>query len=214
MEDFTDRRRRDRIPGYRRRRYRGLSAMSTISWSSRQARVRSARCSRGEADKSPYDRPQRKLAVGFWKGVEAAFAQRCRCQCRYRESGSCSRSPCGHSAVRSWPCCSKAFPGGEQEPLTDQRLQQRILRGLSRTDPGAARTLPPDCVRACRPQASSASNRKWTSCRVRFPPVMREDYARLPNGTIRARSRRCPSDYGSGAGAGGQFDGVLRSSRW
>lgn len=131
------------------------------------------------ADKSPYDRPQRKLAVGFWKGVK-----------RHSPNGVGVSVVPGVGELLAIPMWSftgevmallfESVPGGEQEPLTDQRHAE---------DPEAYRALTLELLERFHPtvfervdQSEFRLQSDLDILQGAFPPVMREDYARLPNG--------------------------------
>jgi 2-polyprenyl-6-methoxyphenol hydroxylase-like FAD-dependent oxidoreductase len=130
-------------------------------------------------DKSPYDRPQRKLAVGFWKGVE-----------RLSPNGVTISVIPGVGELLAIPMWSfsgevmallfESVPGGEQETLTDQRYSD---------DPPAYRGLTLEMLQRFHPtvfeRVDTSEFRLQSEMDIlqgAFPPVMREDYARLPNG--------------------------------
>ncbi|GAA1869275.1 styrene monooxygenase/indole monooxygenase family protein [Brevibacterium marinum] len=131
------------------------------------------------ADKSPYDRPQRKLAVGFWKGVE-------RCD----PNGVAVSVIPGVGELLAIPMWSfsgdvmallfESVPGGPQEALTDQRYAD---------DPEAYRRLTLNMLRDYHPTVFDRVDHDEFRLQSdkdilqgAFTPVMREDYARLPNG--------------------------------
>ena len=133
------------------------------------------------ADKSPYDRPQRKLAVGFWKGVE---------RCDPNGVGVSVVPGVGELlAIPMWSFSGdvmallfESVPGGAQEPLTDQRYAD---------DPEAYRQLTLDMLKEHHPTVYDRvdhdefrlqSDSDKDILQGAFTPVMREDYARLPNG--------------------------------
>lgn len=131
------------------------------------------------ADKSPYDRPQRKLAVAFWQGVAR----------RDPNGVEISVIP-GVGELLAIPMWSftgpvtallfESVPGGFQEVLTDQRYEE---------DPQAYRQLTLDMLERFHPTVFERVD--IDSFRIQgekdilqgaVTPVLREDYARLPNG--------------------------------
>lgn len=128
---------------------------------------------------SPYDRPQRKLAVGFWKGVPR----------REPNGVEVSIIP-GVGELLALPMHSftgevmallfESVPGGEQEQLTDLRYHD---------DPAAYRQLTLDILKKFHPSMYERvieDEFKLQSdkdiLQGGFPPIFREDYVRLPNG--------------------------------
>lgn len=128
---------------------------------------------------SPYDRPQRKLAVGFWKGVPR----------REPNGVEVSIIP-GVGELLGLPMYSfsgevmallfESVPGGEQEVLTDQRYAD---------DPDAYRQLTLDLLKKFHPSMYERVNEAEFELQSdkdilqgAFPPVFREDHVRLPNG--------------------------------
>jgi 2-polyprenyl-6-methoxyphenol hydroxylase-like FAD-dependent oxidoreductase len=131
------------------------------------------------ADKSPYDRPQRKLAVAFWQGV------------RRREPNGVEVSVIpGVGELLAIPMWSfsgqvtallfESVPGGAQEVLTDQRYED---------DPQAYRRLTLEMLERYHPTVFELVN--IDEFRIQndkdilqgaVTPVLREDYVRLPNG--------------------------------
>ncbi len=131
-------------------------------------------------DKSPYTTPQRKLAVGFWKGVAP------------REPRGVEISvvpPAGELLVLpmwsfSGPVNALLFeslPGGPQEVLTDRRYED---------DPDAYRALTLEILREFHPTvlerideaAFDLQGGAKDILQGAVTPVMREDYTLLPNG--------------------------------
>ncbi|MET1034259.1 MAG: styrene monooxygenase/indole monooxygenase family protein [Arthrobacter sp.] len=131
------------------------------------------------ADKSPYDRPQRKLAVGFWHGVAR----------RDPNGVEISVIP-GVGELLAIPMWSfsgpvmallfESVPGGPQEVLTDQRFED---------DPEAYRELTLEMLRTHHPTVMERINVE--EFRIQsdkdilqggVTPVLREDYVPLPNG--------------------------------
>ncbi|GAB3650805.1 alanine-phosphoribitol ligase [Zhihengliuella somnathii] len=130
-------------------------------------------------DKSPYDRPQRKLAVGFWKGVT-----------RREPNGVEISVVPGVGELLAIPMWSfsgpvtallfESVPGGAQEILTDQRFE---------TDPEAYRQLTLDMLAQHHPTVFERVDTNEFAIQGEkdilqggVTPVLREDYARLPNG--------------------------------
>ncbi|WP_217496190.1 styrene monooxygenase/indole monooxygenase family protein [Arthrobacter sp. 24S4-2] len=130
-------------------------------------------------DKSPYDRPQRKLAVGFWHGVAR----------RDPNGVEISIIP-GVGELLAIPMWSfsgpvmallfESVPGGPQEVLTDQRFED---------DPEAYRKLTLDVLGRYHPTVMERVD--VDGFRIQgeqdilqggVTPVLREDYVRLPNG--------------------------------
>lgn len=131
-------------------------------------------------DKSPYTSPQRKLAVGFWKGVAP------------REPRGVEISivpPAGELLVLpmwsfSGPVHALLFeslPGGPQEVLTDRRYEE---------DPAAYRELVLQILREFHPTvfervdeaAFELQNGALDILQGAVTPVLREDFVLLPNG--------------------------------
>ncbi|UOQ56682.1 hypothetical protein MUN78_13525 [Leucobacter allii] len=131
-------------------------------------------------DRSPYTSPQRKLAVGFWKGVAP------------REPRGVEISvvpPAGELLVLPMWSFSGAVnallfesaPGGPQEILTDQRYED---------DPAAYRELVlrileefhPSVFERVDPAAFELQSGEKDILQGAVTPVLREDYALLPNG--------------------------------
>lgn len=130
-------------------------------------------------DKSPYDRPQRKLAVGFWQGVAR----------REPNGVEISVIP-GVGELLAIPMWSfsgpvmallfESVPGGPQEVLTNQRFED---------DPEAYRQLTlemlerhhPTVFERVDPQVFRIQGEK-DILQGAVTPVLREDYVRLPNG--------------------------------
>jgi hypothetical protein len=128
---------------------------------------------------SPYDRPQRKLAVGFWKGVPR----------RDPNGVEISIQP-GVGELLALPMYSftgevmallfESIPGGEQEVLTDQRYHD---------DPAAYRKLTLDILKKFHPsmyerviEDEFELQSDKDILQGGFPPIFREDYVRLPKG--------------------------------
>lgn len=131
-------------------------------------------------DKSPYTSPQRKLAVGFWKGVAP------------REPRGVEISvapPAGELLVLPmWSFSGgvhallfESVPGGPQEVLTDQRYEE---------DPAGYRELTLRMLRDFHPSvyeridegAFDLQNGAKDILQGAVTPVLREDYVPLPNG--------------------------------
>lgn len=128
---------------------------------------------------SPYDRPQRQLAVGFWHGVPR----------RDPNGVEISVVP-GVGELLALPMYSftgevmallfESVVSGEQEVLTTQRQAE---------DPEAYRALTlqilerfhPSVFERVVPEDFALQSQK-DILQGGFPPVMREDYVRLPNG--------------------------------
>lgn len=128
---------------------------------------------------SPYHRPQRQLAVGFWKGVPR----------RDPNGVEISIQP-GVGELLALPMYSftgevmallfESVPGGEQEVLTQQRYHD---------DPAAYRKLTLDILKRFHPsmyerviEDEFELQSDKDILQGGFPPVFREDYVRLPNG--------------------------------
>lgn len=131
------------------------------------------------ADKSPYDRPQRQLAVGFWKGVH-----------RHERNGVEISVIPGVGELLAIPMWSfsgdttallfENVPGGPTEILTQQK---------NADDPEAYRQLTLETLKTYHPtvyERIDESEFRLQSdkdiLQGGVTPVMREDYARLPNG--------------------------------
>lgn len=132
------------------------------------------------ADKSPYDRPQRKLAVGFWHGVR-----------RYEPNGVDMSLIPGVGELLAIPMWSfdgkvmallfESVPGGPQEVLTDQRYEEDpeayrrlVLEMLERFHPTVFDRVDVDEFRIQRDERDILQGA--------VTPVLREDYVRLANG--------------------------------
>lgn len=128
---------------------------------------------------SPFSAPARKLAVGFWHGVE-----------RLEPNGVGVNVVPGVGellAIPMWSFSGKVMallfesvPGGPQEALTDQK---------NADDPVAYRQLTLDILREYYPPMYDRINE--AEFRLQgdkdilqgaFPPVMRQDFVELPNG--------------------------------
>lgn len=131
------------------------------------------------ADKSPYDRPQRQLAVGFWKGVR-----------RHERNGVEISVIPGVGELLAIPMWSfsgdvtallfESVPGGPQEILAQQKYDE---------DPEAYRQLTLKMLKTHHPTVferidESAFQLQSDKDLLQggVTPVLREDYARLPNG--------------------------------
>src|SRR5699024_3769900 len=131
------------------------------------------------ADKSPYDRPQRQLAVGFWKGVR-----------RHDRNGveiSVIPNVGELLAIPMWSFSGdvtallfESVPGGPQEVLTQQKYDE---------DPEAYRQLTLEMLKTYHPTVYERIDESAFQLQSDkdilqggVTPVMREDYARLPNG--------------------------------
>jgi len=131
------------------------------------------------ADKSPYDRPQRQLAVGFWKGVR-----------RHDRNGveiSVIPNVGELLAIPMWSFSGdvtallfESVPGGPQEVLTQQKYDE---------DPEAYRQLTLEMLKTHHPTVferidESAFQLQSDKDLLQggVTPVLREDYTRLPNG--------------------------------
>ncbi|GAA2045651.1 alanine-phosphoribitol ligase [Yaniella flava] len=131
------------------------------------------------ADKSPYDRPQRQLAVGFWKGVRRPE----------RNGVEISVIP-GVGELLAIPMWSfsgdttallfESVPGGPQEILTQQKNDD---------DPEAYRQLTLEMLETHHPTVFERIDHSAFELQSDkdllqggVTPVLREDYARLPNG--------------------------------
>ncbi|MGO2750926.1 MAG: styrene monooxygenase/indole monooxygenase family protein [Pseudoclavibacter sp.] len=131
-------------------------------------------------EKSPYTSPQRKLAVGFWKGVAP------------REPRGVEISvapPAGELlALPMWSFSGpvhallfESVPGGPQEALTDQRYEE---------DPAAYRELTLRMLREFHPSVFERVDEATFDLQDgprdilqgAVTPVLREDYVLLPNG--------------------------------
>jgi 2-polyprenyl-6-methoxyphenol hydroxylase-like FAD-dependent oxidoreductase len=131
------------------------------------------------ADKSPYTRPMRKLAVGLWHGV------------RRREPNSVEMSIApGAGELLAIPMYSfgghvmallcENVPGGDLEVLTDQKYaddpeayRRLMLDKLAQHHPTVFSRIDPDQFRLQGPK---------DILQGAVVPVLREDYVRLPNG--------------------------------
>lgn len=132
------------------------------------------------ADKSPYTSPQRKLAVGFWKGVAA------------REPRGVEISvapPAGELlALPMWSFSGpvhallfESVPGGPQEALTDRRYEE---------DPAGYRDLTLSMLEEFHPTVFERVDREAFELQSgakdilqgAVTPLLREDYVLLPNG--------------------------------
>lgn len=130
-------------------------------------------------DKSPYDRPQRKLAVGFWKGVER----------RNPNGVEISVIP-GVGELLAIPMMSfsgpvtallfESVPGGDQEALTDQRYADDPERYRELTLQMLQKHHPTVYERVELEEFRLQGDKDILQGAV--TPVLREDYVRLPNG--------------------------------
>ncbi|QZY51669.1 styrene monooxygenase/indole monooxygenase family protein [Leucobacter tenebrionis] len=130
--------------------------------------------------KSPYTSPQRKLAVGFWKGVAERDP---------RGVEISVAPPAGELLVLPmWSFSGKvnallfeSVPGGPQEVLTDRRYEE---------DPEAYRALTLEMLKEFHPtvyerideSAFELQNGAKDILQGAVTPVLREDYVLLPNG--------------------------------
>lgn len=131
------------------------------------------------ADKSPYDQPQRQLAVGFWKGVR-----------RHERNGVEISVIPGVGELLAIPMWSfsgdttallfESIPGSPTEILAQQKYDD---------DPDAYRQLTLEMLKTHHPsvyeridEAEFRLQSDKDLLQGGVTPVLREDYARLPNG--------------------------------
>jgi 2-polyprenyl-6-methoxyphenol hydroxylase-like FAD-dependent oxidoreductase len=131
------------------------------------------------ADKSPYDRPQRRLCVALWHGVAPTDPK----------GVTLSISP-GHGELVEIPIYSfdghvtallfENIPGGELEMLADLRydedpklFEQTVLQKLKEHHPAVYERVEPGSFAVTRPQ---------DILQGALIPHMRTDYAQLSNG--------------------------------
>jgi 2-polyprenyl-6-methoxyphenol hydroxylase-like FAD-dependent oxidoreductase len=130
-------------------------------------------------EKSPYDRPQRRLCVALYRGVARAVPK----------GVSISVSP-GHGELLELPLHSfdgdvtallfESIPGGDQEILTDlqydedpQAFERTVLDKLREHYPATSERVDPGAFGVTRPQ---------DVLQGALTPVVRQDYVRLANG--------------------------------
>lgn len=131
-------------------------------------------------DKSPYTAPQRKLAVGFWKGVAANEPRGVEISV-VPTVGELLVLPMWSFSGKVHALLFESVPGGPQEALTDRRYED---------DPDAYRALTLELLREFHPtvlsrideSAFELQNGVKDILQGAVTPVMREDYALLPNG--------------------------------
>lgn len=131
-------------------------------------------------DKSPYTSPQRKLAVGFWKGVAPRDPRGVEISV-VPAAGELLVLPMWSFSGPVHALLFESVPGGPQEALTDQRYED---------DPEAYRALTLRMLKEFHPSvyervdesAFELQNGAKDILQGAVTPVMREDYALLPNG--------------------------------
>jgi 2-polyprenyl-6-methoxyphenol hydroxylase-like FAD-dependent oxidoreductase len=130
-------------------------------------------------EKSPYDRPQRRLSVALFRGVAAAAPK----------GVSINVSP-GHGELLELPILSfdgpvtallfESIPGGDQEILTDLRYEQDP-QAFERTVLVKLRELYPATFERVDPGAFGVTGPQDV-LQGALTPVVRQDYAQLANG--------------------------------
>jgi 2-polyprenyl-6-methoxyphenol hydroxylase-like FAD-dependent oxidoreductase len=152
------------------------------------------------ADKSPYDRPQRRLSAGIYHGI------------RYSEpKGVGVHMSLGHGELLELPITSREgfatallfenIPGGDLEVLADigydddpRAYDQAVLRKLERHYPMCFERIDPE---------SFALQGPTDLLLGALTPVVREDYVRLDSGTfaLAMGDAHCVVDPVNGQGA-------------
>lgn len=131
-------------------------------------------------DKSPYTSPQRKLAVGFWKGVAPRDPRGVEISVA-PPAGELLVLPMWSFSGGVHALLFESVPGGPQEALTDQRYEE---------DPAGYRELTLRMLREFHPSvyervdeaAFELQNGAKDILQGAVTPVLREDYVPLPNG--------------------------------
>lgn len=131
-------------------------------------------------DKSPYTSPQRKLAVGFWKGVAPRDPRGVEISVA-PPAGELLALPMWSFSGPVHALLFESVPGGPQEALTDRRYED---------DPEAYRELTlqmlrefhPSIFERVDPAAFELQDGPRDILQGAVTPVLREDYVLLPNG--------------------------------
>lgn len=152
------------------------------------------------ADKSPYDRPQRRLAVGIFHGV------------RYTEpKGVGVHMSLGHGELLELPITSREgfatallfenIPGGDLEVLADLNYQADPA-GFERTVLGKLKDHYPMCFERVDTDSFGLQGPR-DLLQGALTPVVRQDYVRLANGTyaLAVGDAHCVVDPVNGQGA-------------
>lgn len=132
------------------------------------------------ADQSPYTSPQRKLAVGFWKGVAEREPRGVEISV-IPTVGELLVLPMWSFSGKVNALLFESVPGGPQEALTDQRYE---------ADPDAYRALVLQMLQEFHPSvyeridtnSFELQNGALDILQGAVTPVLREDYVLLPNG--------------------------------
>lgn len=131
-------------------------------------------------EKSPYTSPQRKLAVGFWKGVAPRDPRGVEISVA-PPAGELLALPMWSFSGYVHALLFESVPGGPQEVLTDRRYEE---------DPVAYRELTlsileqfhPSVFERVDPGAFELQNGSKDILQGAVTPLLRDDYVLLPNG--------------------------------
>lgn len=131
-------------------------------------------------EKSPYTSPQRKLAVGFWKGVAPRDPRGVEISVA-PPAGELLALPMWSFSGPVHALLFESVPGGPQEALTDRRYEE---------DPAAYRELTLQMLREFHPSVYERVNEAEFVLQSdardilqgAVTPVLREDFVLLPNG--------------------------------
>ncbi|PTT19724.1 monooxygenase [Microbacterium sp. HMWF026] len=131
-------------------------------------------------DKSPFTAPQRKLAVGFWKGVASREPRGVEISLA-PPAGELLTIPMWSFSGLVHALLFESVPGGAQEVLTDSRYEDDPARYREATL-SILEEFHPSVFERVDARAFELQNGAKDILQGAVTPVLREDYTLLPNG--------------------------------